>query len=375
MNLLQIRPRLEIGGASEYLLTLGEGLTERGHNVVVVSGGGELGERARRFSSKYVDTVPLSSRIARRTELRQAANLARSVYEVTRIVRDERVAVIHSHHRFAALVGRIVSAFTGVPLVSAMHEIRRDARTLTRLGLGQRVVTLSETMRDFVIETYGVDSERVRVIPMGIDVPPPISAARREELRTDLGLRAGEPVIGCVARLVGRKGHAYLVDAMRDVSKTHPEARLLLVGDGDKREALEQAVRELGLEANVLFLGFRSDVPELLELVDFTVLPSLQEEFGLVLLESMVHEKPVVATSIGAIGEIVKTAENGLLVPPHDGEALARSILAMIDDPGAAIEMGKRGRELVERRYTRRAFLDETEALYRDLVAKAVSDR
>jgi glycosyltransferase involved in cell wall biosynthesis len=374
MNLLQIRPRIEIGGASEYLLTLGEGLTERGHNVVVVSGGGELGERARRFSSRYVDTVPLSSLIARRTELRQVANLARSVHEVARIVRDERVDIIHSHHRFAALVSRIVSTLTGVPLVSAMHELRRDARALTRLGLGQRVVTLSEMMRIFVIETYGVDSERVRVIPMGIDMPAPICAARREELRTDLGLRAGDPVIGCVARLVGRKGHAYLVDAMRDVSKTHPQARLLLVGDGDKRPALETAVLELGLEANVLFLGFRPDVADLLELVDFTVLPSLQEEFGLVLLESLAHERPVVATSIGAIGEIVKTGENGFLVPPHDGEALARSIRAMIDDPGAAREMGKRGRELVERRYTKQTFLDETEALYRDLVPTAVSD-
>jgi glycosyltransferase involved in cell wall biosynthesis len=312
----------------------------------------------------------MPSRIARRSELKHVVNFARSARRVARIVQDERVDIIHSHHRFAALVSRMVSTTTGVPVVSTMHEIRRDARALTRLGLGQRVVTLSEMMRTFVIETYGIAPERVRVIPMGVDLPSPIPAAYREQLRRDLGVEAEVPAIACVARLVRRKGHEYLLRAIRDVRETHPGVRLLLIGDGEERPQLEKTVRDLGIDENVLLLGFRSDVSELLELVDFTVLPSLQEEFGVVLIESLSHEKPVVATSIGAIPEIVKTGQTGLLVPPHDSEALARGIRSLLDDSAAVREMGKKGREVVARTYSRRAFLDKTEALYEGLVAK-----
>jgi glycosyltransferase involved in cell wall biosynthesis len=368
MNILHVRPRLETGGASEYLLTLGEGLAEQGHAVFVASGGGELGERARAFSRHYFDDLPLSVRISRRTDPVHAANLLRSSVRLARIARKERIDVLHSHHRFAALTGKVASRIARVPLVSTMHEVRRDATSLTRLGLGDGVVTLSEMMRTYVLDTYGVRPDRIHVVPMGLEVPPPASERRRAALREELRLAGDERMIACVGRLVKRKGHAYLVHAIADVARFHPSIRLLLVGDGEERRGLEATVRELGISANVLFLGVRRDVPDLIGLTEFTVLPSLQEEFGVVLLESLAQRKPVVATRVDAIPEIVKDDETGLLVPPADGHALGRGIRRLLEHPEAARKFGAAGFELVQRKHSKAALVAATEALYASLL-------
>jgi glycosyltransferase involved in cell wall biosynthesis len=368
MNLLHVRPRLETGGASEYLLRLGEGLAEKGHTVFVASGGGELGDRARRFSRRYFDDLPLSVRIARRLEPRHTSNLLRSAVRLARIIRNEEIDVIHSHHRFAALAGKIASKLTGVPLVTTMHEVRRDAGRLTVLGLGDEVVVLSEMMRKYVIDTYGIRPDRVHVIPLGLDVLPRLSDSRRAVLMNELGIVDKGPLIACVARLSKNKGHAYLLEAVPDVARHHPSICLLLVGEGEEREALEARVVELGIGKNVLFLGSRRDVPDIIGLVDLTVLPSLQEGFGVVLIESLAQAKPVVATGVGGIPEIVKDGETGVLVPPRDGEALSRGIRHLLERPDTARRLGAGGHELVRRKYSQSALVGATEELYRSLL-------
>jgi glycosyltransferase involved in cell wall biosynthesis len=372
MNILHVRPRLETGGASEYLLTLGEGLVERGHAVFVASGGGELDERARAFSRRYFDDLPLSVRISRRTDPVHTANLLRSSVRLAHIARKERIDVIHSHHRFAALAGKIASRIARLPLVSTMHEVRRDATRLTTLGLGDEVVTLSEMMRTYVLDTYGVRPDRVHVIPMGLNLPPPLSESRQAALREELGLGGGERIIACIARLVRSKGHSHLLRAVMDVARSHPSIRLLLAGDGEERRALEATARELGINENVVFLGFRTDVPDLIGLTEFTVLPSLQEAFGVALLESLAQRKPIVATRVDAIPEIVKDGETGVLVPPADGEALARGIRRLLENPEVARKLGAAGLELVQREHSRSALVAATEALYASLLEPCI---
>jgi glycosyltransferase involved in cell wall biosynthesis len=249
-----------------------------------------------------------------------------------------------------------------------MHEVRRDATRLTRLGLGDGVVTLSEMMRMYVLDTYSVRPDRVHVIPMGLEVPPPASERRRAALREELGLAGEERIIACVGRLVKRKGHGHLLQAIADVARSHPSIRLFLAGDGEERRALEATAGDLGISGNVLFLGVRRDVPDLIGLAEFTVLPSLQEEFGVVLLESLAQRKPVVATRVDAIPEIVKNGETGVLVPPADSQALGRGIRRLLENPEAARKLGATGFELVQRKHSKAALVAATEALYASLL-------
>jgi glycosyltransferase involved in cell wall biosynthesis len=369
VNVLLLRPKLEIGGAAEYLIEVGEGLARRGHRVVVASGGGVQCERARSFAERTYERLPLAPYLGPR-RLPNGPGLVASAAWVAAIVKAHQIDLINTHHRFASLVGKAASRAMRVPLVSTMHEIRRDSAKLTALSLGQRVVTLSAFVKRHVTETYGVDESAVSVIPMGIPIPSPRDGSRRKGLLAELHLDEGDTLVGCVARLVGRKGHRFLLEALADAIREHPRVRLILVGDGPERSKLEAAVGRLGIASAVRFLGTRDDLDDLYGLVDFTVLPSLQEEFGVVLLESLALGKPVVATSVGGIPEIV-TEETGVLVPPADPGALAAAIGALAANPGSTAALGSNGRRLVSERYSTDALVDRTEALFESVTEGA----
>ncbi|MEW6716762.1 MAG: glycosyltransferase family 4 protein [Chloroflexota bacterium] len=368
MNVLQVRPRLSIGGATAYLLLLVEGFAQRGHKVVVASGGGVWEERLHP-SAIYYPQVGLLPRInlGRVFTLPNVMDLFLSLSKLIRIIQSEEIEVINTHHRFASLVCRLASRETGVPLVSTMHEFLGDHKLLTRAGMGDKVVVLSSMVKRAVVETYKLKPDRVEVIPVGIPVPPPLKEAQKASLTKDLGLEAQAPIIVCIGRLIARKGQKYLLQAIPGVLKSHPQAQFLFVGVGDDQPALEALARELGITEQVRFLGTRDDVPNLIGLCDFTVLPSLQEEFGIVLLESFAQKKPVVATTVGGIPEIVQEEENGLLVPPRDSRALSEAINGLLGDRKRLKRLGENGYRLVLEQYSVEAFLDKTEDLYKSL--------
>jgi len=164
------------------------------------------------------------------------------------------------------------------------------------------------------------------------------------------------------------KGQTYLVQAWPSVLKREPRALLLLVGDGPEERLLRSRAAELGLGGSVRFLGFRQDIPSLLALAEALVLPSLNEGFGLVLLEAMAMGKPVVASAVGGIPEVVLDGRTGLLVPPADPEALAVAILRLLEDPRAAQRLGEAGRERARESFSREAFIQAHRKLYGELL-------
>jgi glycosyltransferase involved in cell wall biosynthesis len=361
---LHVRPRLGVGGATEYLIRLAESQAAAGHRVTVASGGGDWNRRVRAFATTY-DDLPLVPRVGPGRSLPNLPALVMAGLRLARIVRFEQVAIINTHHRFAALAGRVAARLTRVPLVSTLAEVPWHQQRLTRLAIGTLAVTMSDMMRRFVIETCGIPAARVFLVPFGIDVPPALSAARRTQLRDELRLDGAAPLIGCVARLVSRKGHIYLLRAMPEVLRAHPQTQLVLVGDGDERASLEQAAHELGVAHRVVFTGARSDAVSIMAMCDFTVLPSLEEEFGIAITESFACRRTVVATSVGGIPEHVFPMENGLLVPSGDSAALAAQLIRLLADPALARRLGEGGFRTVEQHYTRQRLLERTDAVYR----------
>jgi glycosyltransferase involved in cell wall biosynthesis len=222
-----------------------------------------------------------------------------------------------------------------------------------------RYVAVSRALAGRLTAELGVESNRIHVIPNGVD-----AAASESAAPVSTSPPAGRPVVLCVARLEGQKGLFHLIEAASGV----PEATFLVAGDGPDRESLERHARELRVVDRVRFLGFRTDVPALLAGASVIVLPSLYEGLPLSVLEAMAAARPVVATRIPGTDEAVADGVTGVLVPPADPAALAAAIRALVSDPERARQMGDAGRRRVLQEFDASITAGAVDGLYRELL-------
>jgi glycosyltransferase involved in cell wall biosynthesis len=194
-------------------------------------------------------------------------------------------------------------------------------------------------------------------------------------VRDEFGIPETAPVIGYVGRLEEEKGTQFFIEALPAISRALPPARYLIVGEAsDEQEEFDararERVRELGIADRVSFTGFRDDVPDLIAAMDVAVVPSLREAFGLVNVEVMACGRPLVATRVGGIPEVVEDGTTGILVPPGDSGALAEAVLSLMADPGRRRAMGEAGRRRAAQFFDIRAHVRKMEDLYTEMVAR-----
>jgi glycosyltransferase involved in cell wall biosynthesis len=232
-------------------------------------------------------------------------------------------------------------------------------------------VAVSEFTRQAWLRRTHVDPGRVRVIYNGFDMDAFQPARPQQAVRAKIGVPAGCPVVGMTARLHGMKGHVYLLRALPRVLEAVPDAHVVLAGDGGLRQALEQQARGAGIADRVHFLGHRTDVADVTQVYDLAVLPSVSlETLGYALMEAMVLRKPVVASRFSGIPEVVAEGVTGTLVPPRDPPALAAAIVDLLSDRRKARRFGEAGYRRVKEHFTMRRMLEETFALYQELLRR-----
>jgi len=183
-------------------------------------------------------------------------------------------------------------------------------------------------------------------------------------LHEEYGMEPGSQVVGVVARLEPEKGHPTLLEAWPGVLRAVPDVYLLIVGEGSRRDALEAQARELRVAHRVVFTGRRDDVPAVTAALDVAVLPSYREAQGLTILEAMALSRPVVASNVGGIPEMVEDGVTGILVPPHDAEALTRAIARLLTDHPYADMIGRAGHDLVHDRFCIELMVDAVTTIY-----------
>jgi glycosyltransferase involved in cell wall biosynthesis len=251
---------------------------------------------------------------------------------------------------------------------------RAAARTRNRLCLRvmRRVLAVSGYVRRRLIESDQIPPEKVSVLYNGIDLGhfrPQRGAEEGRAVRTRLGLSEQCQVVICVAQLIDAKGLNYLIDAAAEL-RARPDLVVLIVGEGERRQALADHIRRLGLDERVQLLGRRDDVGELLAASDLFVCPSVWDEaLGYVNLEAMAAGLPVVASRVGGIPEAVRDGETGLLTPPRDAQALAGAMASLLDDDARRAAMGRAGRRAVEETFSMEQAIERTVALYHELAA------
>jgi glycosyltransferase involved in cell wall biosynthesis len=185
-------------------------------------------------------------------------------------------------------------------------------------------------------------------------------------LRDEYGIEPGAVLVGVVARLEPEKGHPTLLEAWPSVLRAVPNAYLLVIGEGRDREALEQQARDLRIAHRVVFTGRRDDVPAVTAALDCAVLPSYREAQGLTILEAMALSRPVVASNVGGIPEMIEDGVTGLLVPPHDAPALAAAISRVLLDHPFADTIARAGHDLVHERFCVELMTRAIESIYDD---------
>jgi glycosyltransferase involved in cell wall biosynthesis len=347
-----------LGGQEVRTLNEARWTVERGWRVLVAGQpDGRLLERAR---AAGLETAPV----------RMTGPLdPRALIGLVRLIRRERVNLVHTHSSTDAWLAGTAARLCRVPVVRTRHvsiAIRRGLNPVYRC-LADRVITSGEAIRRLVVEV-GVPPERVIAIPAGVNLEAFPFGARAPETARELGL--GHPVIGSVAMFRGSKGHPQLLQAFAMVREKRPGATLLLVGDGIRRNWVEQLAREAKLSDAVVFTGFRPDVPALLATMDcFAQASTRTEGVPQALLQAFATGVPVVASRIGGIPEIVAHGETGLLVESESVEGLAAGIERVLDDPEGAGQRARAARALVEARFSHIQAIDRLLQIYDELLA------
>ncbi len=357
-KVLHIVTSLAVGGVQNHLKTLIAGLAKHGwHSDVVYF----------KDPAMLAELAPLAGSV-RRVALGRWPN-PRAFWQLHRHILSGDYDLVHTHLLKADAVGAVAGRLAGVPVVSTKHN---DERALLNPAvaavhgllcrLNARVIVISAHVGDFMRTRGRAPSEAMVRVPYGLEYS---STAPANSARTG----AGERRFISVGRLDPQKGYDTLLRGAALVSRAAPEFRLWIVGEtqvgGSGYAAmLHRLCEELRLTETVRFLGVRRDVPHLLAQADGFALASRWEGFGLVFLEAMAAAKPVVATNVSAIPEVVDDGVTGLLVPPDDPAALAEALLALVRDPALARRLGEAGRERARTRFSADAMVAQTVAVY-----------
>jgi glycosyltransferase involved in cell wall biosynthesis len=236
-----------------------------------------------------------------------------------------------------------------------------------------RLVTVSEEVRRQILARGIGRADRFDVVRLGLDLAPFASAAAKTgELKRSLGLSADTPLVGIVARLVPIKAHEVFLDAAARLAARVPGVQFAVVGDGERRAGLEDLVRARGLDGRVHFLGWRGDLDRIYADLDVVMLTSRNEGSPVALIEAMAAARPVVATRVGGVAELV--GDGGLLAEVDDVAALAEHAAGLLADPDRARALGERGRGRVVPAYTHERLVAEIDALYQRLLRDAAVD-
>lgn len=295
------------------------------------------------------------------------------------LIFKEKPDIVHTHSSKAGLLGRVAAKICFIPNiihtphghvfyghfgVFASRIFLWVEKILSRLT--DRMVALTDGEMDDYINLSVCPPEKLSKIHSGVDVKQFMqSNGNMVEKRRSLGLDQNGNVIGFVGWLLPIKGPNYLLKAMEYIWQKYPETAVVFVGKGDLDMDLRTQALQMSANGKVKFLGWREDIDQIMPVFDMLVLPSLNEGMGRVLVEAMAAGKPVVASSVGGIPDLVRHGETGYLVPPADEKALADGIKKLLDDPGKAWEMGQHGKKHCQQ-FCLEAMIEKLDDLYSD---------
>lgn len=347
------------GGQENRTLNEMIGMRERGHEpAVVCQPGARLAERAREAGFPVFEA-----------KMRGALDLP-AILTLRGIFRRFAADIVNTHSgrdtQLAGMAARTMGR--GRPrIVRTRHLALPITSKFTYSVLPDRVVTVSRFVGDYLVSA-GVPREHIAAVPTGIDLGRYTRTPDGGTLRSELGLPPETILVGTVAILRIKKGHADLLEAARTILGSYPDTHFIIAGDGPQQDNLRRRIGELGLASRVHMLGLRRDVMNVLQSLDLFVLPTHQEALGTAFIEAAAMGLPAIGTAVDGVPEVVADGRTGILVPPKQPAALAQAILSLLADPERRHALGGQARARVEREFSRAAMAAGMEAVYQGLL-------
>ncbi len=381
IKIVRIIARLNVGGPAIHVILLTHGLNPNKFETVLVSGveAPEEGDMHHLADEKGVKPVIVEN-LGRELHPWRDIN---TLWQLYRLIRRERPDIVHTHTAKAGTVGRIAALLAGVPVIihtfhgHVLHGyfgalktafFRAVERVLA--AYSGKVIAVSEQVRQDLLQ-YGVGNEdKVVKIPLGLELEAfrhPASDAR-QRLRSEWGLSDDAFAVGMVARLVPIKRHEDLFRAIPQVIEKHPYTYFIIVGDGELRPELEALANELNITHRLVFTGFRDDRADVYSAVDLVALTSGNEGLPVAVIEGLSAGKPVVATRVGGVPELIEDGVTGFIAEPYDPESIAQGFLRALEDPAKTIEMGRQAQDDAIQKYSISRLVNDLEGLYETLL-------
>jgi glycosyltransferase involved in cell wall biosynthesis len=385
VKVLRVIARLNVGGPALHVAYLSAGLVERGYRTTLVAGSLARGEGSMAFvaESRGVDVVAIDELHREISPFRDA----RAVLKLARLIRRERPDILHTHTAKAGAVGRVAALLAGdarPPIVVHTfhgHVLRGYFDPVRTLGfrLLERwlarattvLIAVSPEVRDDLVRLGVAPASKFAVIRLGIELSerlPDVDGHRGRRTRALVGIPERAFVVGWIGRMTAVKRTDDVVRAMRLLVDRGVDAYLCLVGDGPDREPLEKLAHELGIARRCLFVGYQEDVSGFYAAFDVLLLPSVNEGTPVSAIEALAAGRPVVATRVGGVPDVVVDGQDGFLVEPGDVDGLAERLASLAADPARRREMGEHGRNRVLPRYGVSRLIDDVDRLYRSLL-------
>jgi len=365
LNILQILPKASIeSGGSLQAFQLTQGLAGRGHRVSFVcrslQGEADIGGTGK------VELVQIP--------MKNEFDLS-SIIKLYRLMIRQKTDVVHVHKGLAHTLAYIAAYFAEVPVFVVNRGVSFPLDCFNRIKYKWRrvskIVAVSEQLKQILIDSGKINPDKIEVIYGGTDLEKFNWQIKADKILKEFNVPQGSIVVGIIANVRKWKGHTLLLQAAQQIVKTYPRTIFLVVGDADNSlgSQLKKTAAETNLQNNVIFTGYRQDIPQLLAAMDFTVNCSYSGE-GLTgaLRESLAMKKPAISTDVGGNRELIIDHKTGLLIPANNLQALVEALSYLLENPGERIKMGETGYKLIKEKFTLEARISQMEKLYYDLL-------
>ncbi len=298
------------------------------------------------------------------------------VWKLSRWIKELNIDIVRTHLFIGGFIGRIAALLVRAPIIihtehntyiwKRFYHIWID-KFLARFT--KIIVSVSKEVKRFTIKQERIDEEKFVTIYNGIDLAD-FNINEKGNFKEELKIPRDAVLVGSIGRLVSQKGFEYFLVAAKGVLKIIPYAYFIIIGDGPLRYRLKKVVESLGISSKVILTGYRRDIPRILRSLDIFVLSSLIEGLPNALMEAMACERPVIATKVGGVPELISQDENGLLVYPRDSQALCGAIVSLIKDRDKAGMLGEAAKRLITEKFGIDNMAKETEKLYRKIITE-----
>lgn len=363
MNILFVNSTVKWGGVKTWMLEYGTKLASRGHKVIICANKKETGSFIGRCRENGLTVYPMKFGVDYSPF---------TIWRFISIIQKEKIDIvctnIEKDNRSAGIAARICGKKV-IQRVGLVTDLRNSFKfRFMQAAVIDNIVVPCNYIKEGLKRLSWLKQEKIVVIHNGKDLRKYQPNKSYCEVREELGVYEKTVLLCVSSQLAKTKGHQYLLEAFSLLKKRYGDIKLIIIGQGPLREELECKAKALGLDNSVIFLGHRNDINRVVDAADIAVLPSLEEGFPNTVVEYMALGKPVVATNIAGIPEVVADRETGFLVPPADSKKLAEALERLINDKEVREKMGNNGRKRIKLFYDIDDKVKELERIFTDEV-------